>query len=361
MSRVVNALISLGVSGFPWCGARRDIWAAAGRRAVMRRWPAPLRPFAWLGMAVLWPVTSLALSMTVARAARTAPPGFWLRAWTAALTRNIPPREFADYQLHRQDKASQNWAFTQETALALAQMADRQASALIADKSQFADWMADQDIPHVPVLREAPPGVSIVIKPRRGAQGRGVRAWTWKDDTWHNQNGFQSGQTGQTSDDLSTSFSADTEIMQPLIPPALGHPAVARIITAKGALQPLEALLQSPAEGDFCSHRGPFRRIDVTTGTVLPPGPGQRTSLYGAGPDMFTLEGAVLPDWPTLCSELTHAHGLLPGPVMIIGWDVLWSPDGPLVLEANTGIAFHLFQADTLRPFELARFLQPNR
>ncbi|MEL6477992.1 MAG: hypothetical protein AAFR17_11760 [Pseudomonadota bacterium] len=346
MSRAKRALTSLAESGFPWAGGRRDPWSLRARRETLRRWPLALRPMAALAMAVFWPVSSLARALRLSRAAPYRPAGFWWKAWRAALTRNVPPQEFADYQLYR-PPGREGWRFTRETALTLSRLTPPETSALIADKARLASCLAAAGVPVVPVLDRVEAGRSLVTKPRRGAQGRDVTAWIWTGERFRETAGFGGG-TGREVSATELADHAQGAVIQPLIEPGLPVPAVARVITGPGAAH--DALIQMPATGDFCSHRGPFRLIDLSDGRVCPPGPGQTGAMTGDGSGVMPLEGTCLPGWTALLDTLTIAHAGLLAPAPLIGWDVIWGAEGPLVLEGNVGIGFHLFQLDRLEP-----------
>ncbi|MEM0924372.1 MAG: hypothetical protein AAGI13_15085, partial [Pseudomonadota bacterium] len=61
-------------------------------------------------------------------------------------------------------------------------------------------------------------------------------------------------------------------------------------------------------------------------------------------------EGTYLPGWGGIVADLTALHARMSAPPPLIGWDLIWGPKGPMVLEGNTGIGFHLFQLDRLAP-----------
>ncbi|MEM9735167.1 MAG: hypothetical protein AAF908_00985, partial [Pseudomonadota bacterium] len=205
-------------------------------------------------------------------------------------------------------------------------------------------------MPHVPILSRPEPR-DLVTKPPRGMAGRGIKLWRWTDGVYHPRPGF-GGAPGAPCppDALAEEARREGLLIQPAIPPhpELG-PAIARIVTRRraGRAHLADALVQCPAEGDFCSHFGPYRLVEE--GQIQPPGPGQESAIFGP-PAPLAAEGATLPGWAGLTGKLCGAHETLPPPVPLIGWDVIWSPDGPQVLEANTGIGLTLFQADRLAP-----------
>lgn len=353
MSRWRSALHTLAQSGFPWAN-RPGAWPGTARQALRAKVPAPLGPAATIAMALLWPVASLVQSITMARAAQGGPPHLWRRAWAAALTHNIPPWEFADYQLFRSGAPLAGWRYTRETAATLALLTHPDSAALIADKPRFADWLAREGVPVVPTLAAPEPGGSLVTKPRRGAQGRGVQAWIACDTGFRSRNGFGGDTETLSADGLRARIARDELIAQPLIFSPLGTAAI-RIVTHRenAPSRVFDSLLQTAAPGDFCTHRGPFRRIDTTTGQVLPPGPGQTGSIFAPDLGEVAAQGQVIPGWGDILSCLTRAHDLLTPPIPLIGWDILVGPEGPLVLEGNTGIGLHLFQLDRLEPANL--------
>ncbi|MEM8840273.1 MAG: hypothetical protein AAGD47_00710 [Pseudomonadota bacterium] len=300
MRRLWRALALMAGAGFPWPGWRRDAVCVAARRAILRRWPLGLRPLAWLGMALSWPLASLIFAVAIARNASGGPSGLWIAAWRAALARNVPPREFVHYQLWRPSALSRAWLFEREVSALLAERTTAQTARLIADKAGFADWLAGHGVPVVPTLCELPKG-DFVTKPRRGVRGAGIIAWTRDGDGYRGRPAFGPGapvKTGKAA--LDQTIRRDDLLIQPCVAPdpVLGSPMVARVVTARaaGKARLVCALVQTPAPADFCSQRGAFRLVDVETGRIRPPGPGQRTHpLYPA--PRFAAEGAVLPGW----------------------------------------------------------------
>ncbi|MBY8976569.1 hypothetical protein KHP62_12170 [Rhodobacteraceae bacterium NNCM2] len=358
MRRLRNGFRLLAHSGSPLAGRRRDRWSVEARQAMLRRWPGWVRPLAGAAMALCWPVASFAQARQAAAQGNLGKAEFWRMWWQGAIRRNVPPREYMHYQLWRDGALTLPWSFERETATLLGQLTAGNAAALISDKASFAAWLAGREVPCVPVLTSLPDG-DVVLKPRRGARGAGVTAWRPDGDRFVSAEGFGGGGTARaTAEELAARAAAEDLVIQPLIGPhpALGAPAVARIVSVREPERParvLAALIQTPAEGDFCTHRGPFRLVDPATGEVLPPGPGQMTHrLYPAPPEV-PFEGALLPGWSLLLTDLARAHDALPGTVPVIGWDVTFGPEGPLVLEGNTGIGLLLFQLDRLEPLVL--------
>ncbi|MEM9098309.1 MAG: sugar-transfer associated ATP-grasp domain-containing protein [Pseudomonadota bacterium] len=357
MTKLRRAFAYLLRMGFPWPGQRADPWSRAARHAVLARWPAALSPLIWVASSLIWPVSSLILSLNSAREARVGPRGLWLICWRAALTRNIPPREFVLYQLHLRGALDKPWRFETETSTLLGQITNPQTGQLSRDKRAFHDWMAGRGAPIVPLL-DALQGDAVVSKPRYG--GRGMRLTAWyrhARDRWQGQEAFGPGRETLAGADLHARIRAQDLLLQPLIPtdPAFGCLPVARVITCRKSdtADVLDALVQIPAKGDLASHRGAFRRVQVTTGEILRAGPGQRSLLSGGLRPEMPLEGQSLPHWAEILPHLTQAHEAMPPPCPLVGWDVIWGRDGPQILEANIGIAFTLFQIDRLEPMDL--------
>ena len=265
--------------------------------------------------------------------------------------RNVPPREYALFQLHRKGCLDRPWRFERETATLLSQITLPETAALIADKRAFTGWMETMGLPSVPIL--AAPEGTFVSKPVRGVRGNSVVLWSPDGPGWRPRQGF-GGREGprRTADAIMREHGG--ELLQPVVEPHpdLGHPAVVRIVTHRrgSRVEVFDAAVQVPAKGDFCSHRGPFRRVDLSSGMVLPAGPGQRSILLGKPAAPMPLEGLRLPGLPGILDHLLPAHSALAPPVPLIGWDVIIGRDGPRILEANTGIALTAFQLDRLEP-----------
>jgi hypothetical protein len=99
--------------------------------------------------------------------------------------------------------------------------------------------------------------------------------------------------------------------------------------------------------------------IDMATGAL-----GAATGL-GLGGDFrwhethpltgAQIRGRVLPDWPDAVALAIAAHRLV-APRVIVGWDIGFLPEGPCLIEGNTGPDADIHQRTELRPIGSARY-----
>lgn len=356
MTKALRAIGLLLRMGFPWPGLRNDPWSRAARRALLKRWPIRLRPAVWPLSALIWPLSSFWQSIAAARRAPPGPKRLWLACWRAALTRNIPPNEFVLYRLYRPGAPEGGWRFEMETAILLPQLTDPAVTTLTRDKRAFHDWLVAMDVPVAPLLDALPEGEA-VTKPRFGVRGQGMTFWTPEGGMWRPRAGFGRRRNPPVPAKEILKRIADRDLLlQPAIPPhpALDCAVVARILTHRPNLgapaQTVAAAAQTPALADRASHRGPWRIVCAATGEIQKPGPGLRAVLSRGVHARMPLEGAILPDWNKIARALEAAHDALEGRAPMLGWDVIWGPDGPLTLEANVGLSMAIFQIDGLKP-----------
>ncbi|MEM7238097.1 MAG: hypothetical protein AAF501_09785 [Pseudomonadota bacterium] len=351
MNRLWRALTRIAMSGFPWSHHGADPWRRQARRALINRWPGALRPAACVAMILVWPLASLRQALAASQNIPDPADRLWLKVWFAALTEHIPPAEFVSYQLHRSARRSPEWRYEWETVALLSEVTDPAAARLLSDKRASARWLAEQGIPAVPVLAHATGG-EIISKPRYGARGAGVRQWRLTGSCYCPVDSPSGRPLG--AEELDSYAEEHGLLLQPMIKahPSVGHPCVARLVTyrpVEHAAHLAMALVQSVPKGTVLSHMGPLRLVETETGHVLPPGPGQ-TLAGGRNPISCPVEGKILPGWGEIARQVVRAHSLLEGCVPLVGWDVIFGPQGPMVLEGNTAISLRAFQSVGLAP-----------
>ena len=102
------------------------------------------------------------------------------------------------------------------------------------------------------------------------------------------------------------------------------------------------------APTDNWSAGGYCAPIDIETGT-LGPIVSLEDGLYrrehDTHPETGTqVRGSSIPYWQE-CVELVHELAELHRPARCVGWDIIVTDDGPIVIEANAGTGIHLLQA----------------
>lgn len=366
---------ALGASGFPWHWPARgeaQEWTRfriAARRAMLRRWPGPLRPFAWVGHALLWPVRSLIEARRAVRAFRAAPVRTCRTTrmlWLSALRHSARPAELLAFEGGLGERASA-WASSVEVAALNVSLTAPELRRKFSDKLVFASLAAELGLltPKIHVVfpnaEGSLPKADIVAKRRVGAQGRGVEIWQWTAAGFvRHGDGGRHPQTGALGpDELRRLLSGAPYglIAQELVEahPDIASlsrvgPPVARIVTGRspgGDTRVLDALLQRPALGRALSQSGSFRLIDVVDGWLLPR---LDRAPYPGLEDDPEFSGVEVPGWCEAATQLAQAHASLPGPVPLVGWDVVFSQRGAVVLEANLAVSPYFFQLASRRP-----------
>lgn len=352
--------------------ARAYLLRCAARRATLRRWPRIARPIATVGMTLLWPLASCKYALQCSMALPESAVGKKSRAawawwaWKTALTRNIAPVEALSFRLFECEPADfDRYFYLWDLSSLGRQLTSTSAQRLAQDKAIFADWCLGLDLRAIPTLAIATsengsifapdrlPAHDVLLKPRRGAQGVGIEAWRWRDDTFHHGERQYSRQ--QLAEYMSQRAAIEGDlILQELIIPHASLQAIAgdgmpalRILTARFPDDRIKigpAMLQAPEPGATISQSGPFRLVDSATGKVLPPTLRQSNPMFemplGSG-----FDGIRLPHWESMLAMLRKAHSHFPGQAPLIGWDVLFDQKGPVICEANTSLSLFMFQS----------------
>ncbi len=278
--------------------------------------------------------------------------------YAAALFRNIPPVEyvlfgFTDPAVRRQSGDYLYWM--DQPAM---QWLNRNRGADnrdVQDKARFAAICLREGLPHAAVLGEFRAGAQISgsdpaswtasglwVKPASGSGGHGCRLWHRTNaSTW---------QAG--SDLLTTSEWADLLRRSACIvqEPLLNHPemngltngaaVVLRMVTVLDRAGTCTLIGSSVAlpQGLAESTAGALGCVpDLHTGAIA------RVSLAGSDettthPDTGErLVGRVLPCWTESRELVLHAHRQAFPAFASLGWDVVVTPDGPVLLETNSG------------------------
>ncbi len=388
-SRIETALDILVRGGLPWSTTpapgtsdfeRR--FRRHARHLIMRRWPVLLRPFAALAMALLWPFSAARNAILVARhsplvAAGTIPAaGLAVAALGGALARNVHPIEFAAFGMLDSRYPADAWMLGDEATRVLAALAEPPAIALADDKHAFAEFCARTGIPAVPTLATVGPhGMvmpfqdgswppqDLVSKPRRAARTEGLAAWTYADGTYRDRE--RDTAPAHAPQALVRHLVAMARIHgEMLVQPVLrAHPDLselsgvgvptARMVTGlwpDGTVSVIDALAQRPLDGAFAAQGSLFALVELATGRVRDDAEGQlRPGLHAARLDR-PFAGRLLPGWDAAVRHVLNGHRAFPARAVMLGWDVAFTVDGPVVIETNIGLSFFQFQMASLRP-----------
>ena len=379
------ALAMLATHGFPWHRSDKQSSRDAHRlRAMARRlshakWPSLLRPFAWLGAVVCWPLFSYREASLLGRHSNpdASPSGLVWKAWRGALRHNVPAAEYGAFGLWNAGaSAPDSWLYTRESALLTAHLMDDRVSDLVGHKVKFAEF-CEQNTSHavtetLAVFQEGvaiqdftgggPPEVPLVSKPVRTSMGRGFERWEVQDRAFTSsinpkQAPVPLNRLSQALAALSLRHPSGILVQRALSAhPALAHlsekgPPVSRIVTGRwqdGRIEVLNAMLQKPNENTALTHGGPFRLIDIDTGETV--ARSQNPHLFPSATNNEAFDGLCLPDWYACTSALIQLHAAIEGQAPLLGWDVVFTPEGPTILEANTTLAPYFFQLASQAP-----------
>lgn len=380
-----NALQRVNSGGFLWYIPDRTSTPeahkvrSAARRLLRQRWPMLLRPLAATFASVAWPWFAYReTNRLLAASNREAlPPNARHKAWFGAVRHNLPAAEYAAFGLwHPQNTRADECLGTLEASSVTAHLTARSVADLCGDKIAFAAFCAaNSPLPVVPTLAryrdgthlptERPavlPQQDLISKPVRASQGRAVEAWHWTGAGFRRHNTPSA--KALSPEQLHATLAAQSRahslglLLQPALDthpdlPGLGGTGVpvARIITARwpdGRVELLNAMLQKPQTGHLTTHGGPYRSIDLDSGALAqrPPPP----HIFPSATDDPAFDGLALPDWSNCCKHLLHLHGIVPDQAPLLGWDVIFTPDGPTILEANTTLAPYFFQLAEQHP-----------
>ncbi|GAB2179071.1 sugar-transfer associated ATP-grasp domain-containing protein [Dongia sp. agr-C8] len=374
------------------------------RRAYRTAWQRRFGPHDFLRTAIgwlLWPFVSLVLAVRTGLrlggpVARSGGPGvvrqILQQAWIS-LSQRISPRYYYIFELHRPAlrRRAVEYLTRVETKSgiyrALKQRGDRSSFVRINDKLSFAFFYGRNGLRVAPVFAafraglrvgnvgdgRLPEGQDLFVKKIEGRGGIGAELWLAQP---HGRYRNTAGEE-LTGEDLVTrvlgySKQADYLIQARLV----NHPGLADL--TPGALSTVRLLTILNEQGEPEAVNAAFRMaisaaspvdnfhaggiaaaVDMATG-----GLGAATGL-GLGGDFRwhdnhpltggRIRGRVLPDWPEAVALAIAAHRLI-APRVMVGWDIGFLPDGPCLIEGNTGPDADIHQRTELQPLGNARY-----
>jgi Sugar-transfer associated ATP-grasp len=222
------------------------------------------------------------------------------------------------------------------------------ADCVLADKIRFYERCAAHGLAHprvyatlergeVRVLQE-PDGTPLLVKPARGEGGRGVAFLDPADlapADW--ARAVFEGRRGAW---LVQERIATHEALHALALNALPTARITTIVNERGDPEVVNAVLRMPsnpaAQVDNMKAGGLLSPIDLEAGTL-----GLACAGYGGGDYVdhpvtdARIPGFELPDWTAAKALVATAHARAFGDYALIGWDVGFAPDGPVLIEGN--------------------------
>jgi hypothetical protein len=280
------------------------------------------------------------------------------------------PDSYYRFQLYRPDRLPRASRFLdREEHRALLRpltWSDTRAYKLMNDKRRLEAWMLEHGLPAPPTLAVANQGKltpdvplpeeDLFVKPANLSCGRGAELWRY-DATLARY--VDHAGALHSADTLRSHVLAASQATPMLVQRRLrNHPMVAdltagglctvRLVTVRDIADeasvplPLLARYRLPvgnAPADNFAAGGLAAPVELQTGRL---GPAvakdlhRRWDQYSTHPTTGApIEGRILPDWDAAVALALRAHTFLP-PYPVVGWDVVLSDAGPLLLEANS-------------------------
>ena len=340
----------------------------AGRTGVLARWPVLLRPLAWLAMFPGWAFGAWRSSTGLVRAhpALATHPGR-RQIWSAALKYNFQPREVVEYGLLETGSNAPDLWFCEHEMFGIWEKLTPQATRMFAaDKRAFAGFCADANLPHAETLAIWDNGIvqslpvewpaAIALKPAAANNAQGFEAWVERDGRYYREDlSLSPAEFADHGAALSRHWGV--MLAQPLLElhadlaaRGLTGMPVARLITGlwpTGEITLCDAYFSAPSVGAYASNAsfGPKWPVDIASGQIEPSQSRLLPRWQGQ-----PLEGTRLPIWAEAVAAVQRGHERFAHKAPVLGWDVAFAAQGPVLLEANTGISFVVPQGTRRRP-----------
>lgn len=243
-------------------------------------------------------------------------------------------------------------AATQLTSLRCSEVAT-----LVRNKRLLAEAAAARGLATIPTLAHVPqsgtapqrlPQTDLIVKPVRGSQGRGIERWRWEGSSYVDRDGLRLSEDS-LRERLTRLASRNCEgvLLQPCL---VNHPALAAcsgsalsttrvctMLSETGEPEIVEAFLRISVKPgavvDNFHAGGALYPIDLRSGALLPGVPKDASSEAPAGaaePSMPRLH----PAFEAVSSFALRTHRAFPS-LVIVGWDIAVTADGPVLVEAN--------------------------
>ncbi|MEM7189104.1 MAG: sugar-transfer associated ATP-grasp domain-containing protein [Pseudomonadota bacterium] len=250
----------------------------------------------------------------------------------------------------------------------LTALREEDATMLSLDKARFAEWCSRCQFPAVETLNHWDRGHElvgrtdrlpdeIVIKPNSGFRGHGIALATRSDQKWH-FSGSSYSEAEFTAQLSELSRLGGPIIVQPRLTPhpdlaELTSPAASflRIVTAmcvSGSAEVISACLDLQPSGQFAvpvDYRVQ-RLVNLDSGRTYVDADGITPDWSG----QVSPDDVAIPDWLEMCALVCQAHEAFPGRPAVLGWDVAATPEGPVLIEVNTGVGFRFQQRASATP-----------
>jgi len=313
----------------------------------------------------------------------------FLEQWKLAVSLRISPQYYYIYEFylpHRLKSAAEYLMRYEAKEIAYRCLypveTEHSRLALLKNKAAFARHCSKHQLKHVPTLfvfegglpfNAALPAFDLFVKPVQGKGGFGAERWRLvAPGRYDNGRGRELGSNELLMHLRELSRFAGSYIVQPVLqnhriladltPGAL---CTARMLTCRnenGGYELTDAAFRMPvdarSEVDNFHAGGIAASIDLRTGTL-----GPATHLRTMGTVWYDrhpatdarITGRQLPMWQEAVSLVKRAHGIFPD-YALVGWDVAFLEDGPILIEGNRGPDIDIHQRTSKRPMGNTRF-----
>lgn len=355
-------------------------------------WRSPLAPLKGIVAVILWPVLfAIAIAgFTIVNGreiARRSGVGVLRQIgqqFAVGIRHSIAPYWYYMYELwdaERRAKAGLYLTAHETIGPAYSLLQPDAAIDDMADKVVFADACRRKGVRAVPVfalfsggaartdmgLSADLPEEDLFVKLREGSGGHNTERWDWQGNGRYRNS---AGET-ETRQSLAERLAKDSLKNDYIVQPRLrNHPSLADF--SNDALATARVLTCRNEAGDYEATNAAFRmaigkntvkdnfhsggiatEVDMQTGTIsaatnmgLTPGIGWRAVHPVSGAQIV---GRHLPDWPAALKLACDAHRAFPERV-VVGWDVAFLPDGPMIIEGNGKPDLDIHQRVERRP-----------
>ncbi len=281
-----------------------------------------------------------------------------LRMYALALFRNVPPVEYVVYGFHDPARRADSGSYLYWTDTPALQRLNRLReadNADVQDKARFAALCRAANLPHVAILAECRGGRQVDgrplrelrqpelwVKPTAGSQSRGSLGWSFDG-----ADSYRSRDEVLTSEQWCARLLASDCIVQerltnhPDLRPVTNDTAAVLRLTTVADRAGNVTLIGAGAGLPFGSQRdltgSAACTLSLETGEIVS-ALNQTNDPFAVHPDTgHAFKGFVMPLWQECLALVRRSHREAFGRFATLGWDVVITPDGPLLLEANSG------------------------
>lgn len=222
---------------------------------------------------------------------------------------------------------------------------------VLADKLAFQRRCSEHDVPHPTVLAtitdgrvtvlERPQASEIVVKPAAGEGGSGVRMLAITESDRADFAAF----LAREARGLKGSWLVQPRIvnhpdMADIAINALATVRLTTMFNERGEPEVVTSVLRFASRADSLVDNikagGLMAPVDATTGTLGAACRGRGVDEYETHPASgAAIAGRPLPHWPKAVEMAKRAHRTAFSEYTLVGWDVVLTADGPMILEGN--------------------------